>query len=227
MVHASTHGIHETRRHQPSHFRTPDSPLVILQYAKARNAGQSHRRIRSRQPRAKPGSTSDHDAEERCRIHGDLSQLANVTALSIASVPNLSFDISFQPFSQTITAHGTLNGGNALRLDASDGDPANIDITIYWSDAGSDDAIYATTEKLLEEGERKAKEAGGWNEYLYLTYATKWQKPIQWYGQPNVDMIRRVSRKYGHHSCSRSGFREDSSFPSKGRMKSSVKWETC
>lgn len=62
-------------------------------------------------------------------------------------------------------------------------------------DAESDDAIYATTEKLLE-GEMKAKEAGVWNKYLYLNYATRWQKPIQEYGQPNVDMLRRVSRKY-------------------------------
>ena len=77
-----------------------------------------------------------------------------------------------------------------------DGNLANIDITIYWSDAGSDGAIYATTEKLLEEGERKAKKAGGWNEYLYLNYATKWQKPTEGYGQPNVDMLRRLRRKY-------------------------------
>jgi hypothetical protein len=59
------------------------------------------------------------------------SQLANATTLSIASVSNLSFDISFHPSSQTLTAHSTADGGNALGLDASGGDLANIDITIY------------------------------------------------------------------------------------------------
>ena len=92
--------------------------------------------------------------------------------------------------------YGTANGRNALGLDAWGGDLANIDIMIYWSDPESDDAIYAAMEKLLEEGERNAKEAGVWNEYLYLKFATKWQNPIQGYGQPNVDMLRRVSRKY-------------------------------
>lgn len=149
-------------------------------------------------------------------------QLTNATALSVASVPNLSYDISFRSFSQAITAHGTANDGNALGLDALDGDLANIDITIYWSDAESHDAIYAATEKLLEKGERKAKEAGVRNEYPYLNYATKWQKPIQGYGQPNVDMLRKVSRKYDPSQLFQIGVPGGSSFPSKGRMKSDV-----
>jgi len=43
---------------------------------------------------------------------------------------------------------------------------------------------------------KKAKEAGLWNRYLYLNYAEKWQRPIRGYGENNVRMLRRISRKY-------------------------------
>lgn len=124
-------------------------------------------------------------------------QLANATALLLAArVPELSFTMSYQPWPQTITAHGPANGGNALGIDASDGDLTNIDLTLYWEDAADDDLIYAETQKLFEAGEREAKEAGVWNRYLYLNYADKWQKPIRGYGENNVRMLRAMSRKY-------------------------------
>jgi FAD/FMN-containing dehydrogenase len=124
-------------------------------------------------------------------------QMANATALLLAAhVPDMSFTLSYQPWPQTITSHGPANGGNALGIDASDGDLTNIDLTLYWNDAADDDLIYAETQKLFETGERKAREAGVWNEYLYLNYADKWQNPIRGYGEDNVQILREVSRKY-------------------------------
>jgi hypothetical protein len=124
-------------------------------------------------------------------------QMANQTAHTIhASVPDVSFDLSYQPWPQTITAHGSANGGNALGIDAEDGDLTNIDVNIYWENAADDEVIYSETKKLIDAGERKAKENGVWNEYLYLNYAEKWQKPIRGYGEENVQMLREESRKF-------------------------------
>lgn len=124
-------------------------------------------------------------------------QLANATALLITSqVPSMSFTLSFQPWPQTITAHGAANGGNVLGIDAEDGDLTNIDLTLYWEDAVDDDFIYAETEKLFDVGVRKAKEIGVWNRYLYLNYADKWQKPIRGYGEDNLGFLRGVSRRF-------------------------------
>lgn len=124
-------------------------------------------------------------------------QMANATSIIMASkIPSMSFTLSYQPWPQTITSHGPANGGNALGIDASDGDLTNIDLTLYWENAADDDFIYAETEKLFDAGVETAKEAGVWNRYLYLNYADKWQKPIRGYGENNVRMLRRISRKY-------------------------------
>jgi hypothetical protein len=124
-------------------------------------------------------------------------QMANATSITITSkVPNMSFDLSYQPWPQTITSHGPANGGNALGIDASDGDLTNIDLTLYWDNAADDDFIYVETEKLFGAGVKKSEEVGVWNRYLYLNYADKWQKPIRGYGENNVRMLRRISRKY-------------------------------
>ncbi|KAH8586438.1 hypothetical protein B0O99DRAFT_644446 [Bisporella sp. PMI_857] len=124
-------------------------------------------------------------------------QLANTTSASMTSkVPGLAFTLSFQPWPQTITGRGRVNGGNALGIDATDGDLTNIDLTLYWNDATDDGFIYAETEKLFDAGVKKAKDMGLWNRYLYLNYADKWQKPIRGYGLNNVRMLRRIGRKY-------------------------------
>ena len=124
-------------------------------------------------------------------------QLANATAMALgAAVPGMQVALSYQPWPQTITAHGPANGGNALGIDASDGDLTNIDLTLYWENAEDDDFIYNETKKLFRTGKKKAKEAGVWNEYLYLNYADKWQKPIKGYGKDNVQMLREMSWKY-------------------------------
>jgi hypothetical protein len=124
-------------------------------------------------------------------------QMANATSKIMTSkAPGMAFTLSYQPWPQPITGHGPANGGNALGIDASDGDLTNIDLTLYWDSAADDDFIYAETEKLFDAGVEKAKEVGVWNQYLYLNYADKWQKPIRGYGENNVRMLRRMSRKY-------------------------------
>lgn len=123
--------------------------------------------------------------------------MTNATSMIMTSkVPGLDFTLSYQPWPQTITSHGPANGGNALGLDASDGDLTNIDITLYWDRAEDDDIIYTELKKLIAAGEKKAKKVGLWNQYLYLNYAEKWQKPIRGYGEASVSMLSRISRKF-------------------------------
>lgn len=124
-------------------------------------------------------------------------QLGNATSIVLTSkVPNLTFTLSYQPWPQKITGHGPANGGNALGIDPFDGDLINIDLTLYWDDAAHDDFIYAETEKLFDAGANSAKKVGFFNEYVYLNYADKWQKPIQGYGEENVRMLKTISKKY-------------------------------
>ena len=61
-------------------------------------------------------------------------------------------------------------------------------MNIYWENAADDDLIYSETEKLIGDGARKAQEVGVWNEYLYLNYADKWQKPIKGYDEESADI---------------------------------------
>jgi len=124
-------------------------------------------------------------------------QLANATSAILASqVPGLDFSVSYQPWPQTITKHGPENGGNVLGINAADGDLTNIDVNLYWDRATDDDFVYRKTEELVNAGIKAAKKGSVWNPYLYLNYAEKWQKPIRGYGEDNVKILRKMSKKY-------------------------------
>jgi hypothetical protein len=55
-------------------------------------------------------------------------------------------------------------------------------------------AITAVAQKLMADIETAAKQAGKYNAFKYLNYATYWQDPISAYG--NLAKMREVSRVY-------------------------------
>lgn len=127
-------------------------------------------------------------------------QLGNATAQSFADAEGLFFALSFQPLPQTIIQRAKTNGGDALGLDAEDGDLVIMNVGIFWSDESDDKRIYDGAWNLTQTAVAQAKEKDLWNEYVYLNYALRYQNltqhPLRSYGSESFSMMEAVSGKY-------------------------------
>ncbi|KAF2093744.1 FAD binding domain-containing protein [Rhizodiscina lignyota] len=127
-------------------------------------------------------------------------QMGNETLSPLRDIEGLFLALNFQPLSQIIIQNAAKNGGDALGLDAEDGDLVVINLGVFWGSSADDARIYNTVWKLFEDGKQKAKEMGVWNEYLYLNYGLRHenytQDVITSYGQASQSMLKSVSKQY-------------------------------
>lgn len=122
--------------------------------------------------------------------------LADATAKELLSVVGLIYTMSLQPLPYALYSKSTATGGNVLGLNRFNEDLANLLFTVSWQ-LPTDNARVEAAMQLLESTiAAVAKEKGLFNEYIYLNYAAQWQKPIQAYGNANVQFMRGVSKKY-------------------------------
>lgn len=126
--------------------------------------------------------------------------IANATLQPVKNVLGLIYSVSFQPIVTAITSKtGVATGGvgNSLGLDPNaDGNLVNCLITVGWKLAIDDAAVDAAVKAFINRSIANAKAKGKYNEYLYLNYAAKWQKPIASYGANNVADLKAASAKY-------------------------------
>ena len=126
--------------------------------------------------------------------------IANSTVQTLAtSVPGVSYSISFQPLPQTIISKSAAAGGNALGLDATDGDLVNVLNTISWDDVAADEAVDTAARDFIDQVTQTAQTMGKDNPYLYLNYAASWQEPIQSYGDESLAQLKAVSQQVDPH----------------------------
>lgn len=65
-----------------------------------------------------------------------------------------------------------------------------------WGDKADDQLFQRLTEESLNELNKYARDAGKFNEYIYLNYADGSQNPLHGYGNDNVEYIRDVAQRY-------------------------------
>ena len=120
----------------------------------------------------------------------------NSTLQPIKSVAGLVCTLTFQPIVPAITSKSGA-GGNSLGLDPTvDGTLINALIGIRWQLPTDSAAIDVAAKSFIKQASDNAKAKGKFNEYLYLNYAAKWQKPIPSYGPDNVAALKAASAKY-------------------------------
>lgn len=65
----------------------------------------------------------------------------------------------------------------------------------YWDDA-DEEIIESATQKFIISVDEYTKSIGQFKPFRYMNYAYPTQEVIDSYGQENVELLRRVSRKY-------------------------------
>ena len=120
-----------------------------------------------------------------------------------------------QPISQSVIAHFSKNGGNALGLADTKGPlmrkvslpfsegsislkilSAVVNLAVMWSDAADDDKVYAATSRVIQRSTDAAKKLGVYNKYIYQNYAAKGQDVFAGYGEANRQRLIKISEKY-------------------------------
>lgn len=72
-----------------------------------------------------------------------------------------------------------------LGLDPEDGPLVLCLFAIAWDNPTEDEKIQQLARALNEDVVKLAKGRGLWNEWVYLSYASKFQDPITGYGKEN------------------------------------------
>ncbi|KAI7490718.1 hypothetical protein KC351_g445 [Hortaea werneckii] len=122
--------------------------------------------------------------------------MANETVRQMEDVSGLIFILSSQPEPTIIQKASAEAGGNSLGLTVEDGPLFNFQWTLTWDDAEDDERVEQQVRDAYDQAERRARELGVQQKFIYLNYAAKWQDPIGGYGEEVVKRLQHVSRKY-------------------------------
>lgn len=105
--------------------------------------------------------------------------IQSVPAAAPASNPNI---LGYVPFSQP---EKTL---------------LNIGIAFQYEDPAATDGLQAATEMFARELDEIATADKSNDKHLYLNYAGSWQDVFSGYGSTNLEIMRRVSKKYDRNA---------------------------
>lgn len=119
----------------------------------------------------------------------EVYDLWNSTIGLIKAVAGIQYFLIFQRIPAAIP-------GNSLGLKASEGPLVLCLLSITWNLTKDDALINNVAKNLIGRIENATKAAGLFNEYQYLNYAAKFQRPILSYGAASNAELRRVSKKY-------------------------------
>lgn len=90
------------------------------------------------------------------------------------------------------------NGGaytNALGLTECSASLAIFLISPSWTDPAHDEKVYSAARSLIADVERRAKNLGVYDPFIYLDYAAPWQEVIKGYGEENVKKLQELRKR--------------------------------
>ncbi|KAJ4027861.1 hypothetical protein NW752_000107 [Fusarium irregulare] len=132
-----------------------------------------------------------------------------------ASAPDSKFSVlvQFQPVAQSMVEHSRENGGNVLGLESvvAKGPALMWLIAVTVDIEQNQQKIDQFTRAFKENVNAYAAEMGIGYPWVYLNYARGGQDPLLHYGDDNVELIKKASKKYDpdgiFQNLRRSGFK--------------------
>ena len=118
------------------------------------------------------------------------------TLPAIAAVEGISYSLTIQPITPSVTSKSAPDGGNSLGLDPSDGVLVVCELAVAYKLKSDDGLITTTAEKLFADIDTEAKKKRLFSGFIYLNYAAKNQKPISSSGSASVQRLRDARRRY-------------------------------
>lgn len=120
---------------------------------------------------------------------------ARLAAVSTPDSPAIPY-VLFQPISTNIIEEMQKNGGNALRLDPSDGPLMIVQISATWDDDRLDDVMEESCREMARRVEELAREMRVETGPVYMNYAGREQDVLGSYGKESLRGLRRVAERY-------------------------------
>ncbi|KAL3460314.1 hypothetical protein BJX64DRAFT_290313 [Aspergillus heterothallicus] len=117
----------------------------------------------------------------------------NNSLSSVNTIPGIVWPLSLDPLPPSFYARHT--NTNSLGLPDASGALVISQLSASWDNESDDETVELAARELIEGIKKDAKALDGYNEYLYVNYAARWQRPIESYGKESVERLRRVERE--------------------------------
>ncbi|KAK8062195.1 6-hydroxy-D-nicotine oxidase [Apiospora hydei] len=116
----------------------------------------------------------------------------------VAQVKGVHWNICIEPIPPTLYNNKNSdegNGTNALGLATRTKTLGTLVISPSWKDAADDETVYDAARFLVAKVERKAKELGVYDPFLYFNYAAPWQEVMKSYGEDNIKKLQALRKR--------------------------------
>lgn len=113
---------------------------------------------------------------------------------AIEEVPGVVWSLSLHPIPPSFYKNSG-STGNSLGLEDRSGVLVVAGLTVSWVDSAHDGLVEETARAMMDGIEHDAREAGLYDPFLYLNYASAEQKPIEAYGAKSLEHLRKVSKR--------------------------------
>ncbi|KAH0592038.1 hypothetical protein MHUMG1_10249 [Metarhizium humberi] len=114
----------------------------------------------------------------------------NASLPSVQDIAGIRWDVNLEALPPQLYARGAQD--NALGLAGRSGPLAVCLLSPAWSRADDDDKLYAAARALMDEIDRRARDLGAHDPYIYMNYATPGQEVIASYGHATVAHLQHV-----------------------------------
>ncbi|KAK7959847.1 oxidoreductase [Apiospora aurea] len=112
----------------------------------------------------------------------------------VAQLKGVKWNICIEPI--PLALYNNQNSKpNALGLAARTKTLGTLVISPSWEDAADDETAYDAARFLVAEVEKKAKELGVYDPFLYFNYAAPWQEVIRSYGDESVKKLQELRKR--------------------------------
>lgn len=102
----------------------------------------------------------------------------------------------YQPIPKLFSQHSKDRGGNVLGLDRFNENLIMYEPYLKWQGVDQDELFISQARYLRDTISSYAKSINADNDWLYLNYADKEQRPLEGYGMENVQKLRAAAQSY-------------------------------
>lgn len=131
------------------------------------------------------------------KLDGSLiSDMVDRFFMVVPDFPAISVSLTVQAFSLPALEAMQKKGGNALGLKPENGPFFHILLYLAWNDTSNDASMMRGAQNLISNATALAKERGLDSDYVYMPYASGYQKVVPGYGSINQRKLKDIARKY-------------------------------
>ncbi|CAK1359727.1 Bifunctional solanapyrone synthase [Cercospora beticola] len=115
---------------------------------------------------------------------------------TLSHVPDLTWDVQYEPLPRAYDDRGLVEGGNIMGLNYTTKSLVIVFLMPLWEDARFDNEVNSAVQKWLTLVQTYIAVHDVGYPFEYLNYAAPFQNPLASYGAHNLQFLKEVSKKY-------------------------------